>query len=117
MNTETVYLGHDNSIDLILKSKIPPYGPWSAIDLSGVSKITLKIGSKLVESTNQASDLIRWVQSGYVTGEIRMFLGSLSSTDVPPNLYSAFLTVYDSSNDDGIVWGMIPLIVKADVEI
>jgi hypothetical protein len=109
MKTETVYLGHDNSIDLILQAD------GVAVDLAGVTAMKLTMRDVLISSTNQAADPIRWAQAGYDTGEIRLFLGD---EVIEPGTYktSAWLTVYDPTNPDGVVWGNIPLTVVADVE-
>lgn len=107
MKLETVYLGHDNSIDVLLKAD------GVAQDLSGVTKMTLTFGTKKVESTNQTNDPILWNKGGYQTGEVRFFLGGVSIT---PKTYHAPLIVYDVDNDDGIVWGYFDVVVVAEVE-
>jgi len=60
MTTEIVYLGHDNSIDLVLKAD------GTARDLSNVTKITATFDSTKIESTDKAAGAIRWAQDGYV---------------------------------------------------
>jgi hypothetical protein len=107
MQTEFVYLGHDNRIDLILKAD------GAAVDLSGANRMTLTLGSALIDSDNGEADPIRWAKGGYATGEVRLFLGGedLTATD-----YKAPLVVYDGSNPEGIVWGVIPISIIAEVE-
>lgn len=108
MPTENVYIGHDNTIDLILKSD------GIAVSTTGITKITLQVADELVSSTNQATDAIRWNQSGYKTGEIRLQLGH---QDIDAGRYPrCYLTIYDVVNTDGIVWGALQLFVLADVE-
>jgi len=107
MQTEFVYLGHDNSIDLILKSN------GTAVDLSDVTDMTLTFGAKLIKSDNGDSDPIRWIKSGYDTGEIRLFLGDQM---IRAGNYNAPLIVYDPTNPNGIFWGSIPITVAADPE-
>lgn len=105
---ETVYLGHDNSIDLLLKSD------GTAYDLSSVTKMTITIGGVTVESTNQAGDPILWNQGSYDTGEARFFLGDQS---IEEGTYrKCYVVVYDANNGDGIVWGSVYLKVIAEVE-
>lgn len=104
MNTEYAYIGHDNTIDLILKAD------GVAVSLASVTKITLTLGTLLIESTNQATDPIRWNQAGYDTGEVRLQIGEVEG--LVEGKFSAPLIVYDSTNDDGIVWQLIPLIVR-----
>lgn len=69
MAAEVVYLGHDNSIDRILKSD------GVAVALTSVTRMTLTMETKLVDSDNGATDPIRWSKEGYATGEVRFFLG------------------------------------------
>lgn len=108
MATEVAYLGHDNSIDLILKTD------GVAQDLTAVTKITITIGPDTVTSTDKAAGAIRWDQAGYATGEIRLFLGD---QDINPGSYSeAWVVVYDPTNTDGVVWGSIELNVEDEVE-
>ncbi len=107
MKTEFVYLGHDNSIDVILKSNDV------AVDLSSVTRITLTLGAKLIDSDNGDTDPIRWIKPAYITGEVRLFLGAQA---IRPGNYQAPLIVYDPTNPNGIYWANIPLSVIAEVE-
>lgn len=96
--SEYVYIGHDNEIRLILKQNSV------ASDLASVTAMRLVIGTVTVSSTNQVTDTIRWAQSGYATGEVRMKLGDL--TTLKPGTYRHCpVVVVDSTNVDGIVWG------------
>jgi hypothetical protein len=109
MLTESVYLGHDNTIDLILRADD------IAIPTSSITKITLLIGDTLLSSTNQVTDHIRWNQSGYVVGEVRLQLGH---EDLVAGKYPrCYLTVYDIVNTEGIVWGALNLYIASDVEV
>jgi len=107
MATEVVYLGHDNTIDLLLKAD------GTAQDLSGVTKITATFKDTLVESTDAANGPITWAQSGYDTGEIRLALGDQSIT---PDRYMVPIIVYDATNTEGVVWGYVAIDVIAEVE-
>ena len=107
MATEIVYLGHDNTIDLLLKAD------GTAQDLSSVTKITATFGDTLIESTDAATGPITWAQSGYDTGEIRLALGDQSIT---ADRYMVPIVVYDATNTDGIVWGYVAIEVKEEVE-
>ena len=107
MNTEFIYLGHDNSIDVILKSN------GAAVALTSVTRITLTLGAKLIDSDNGDTDPIRWIKAGYATGEMRLFLGAEVITE---GNYQGALIVYDATNPEGIVWGRIPITVIAEVE-
>jgi hypothetical protein len=107
LNTEIVYLGHNNSVDLLLKAD------GTAVDLTSVNKITASFNSKLISSTDAAAGLITWAQDGYDTGEIRIAVGGES---IPAGKYSVPLIVYDPSNAAGVHWGYVPAEVKADDE-
>lgn len=107
MNIETVYLGHSNTIDLILKENN------TAVDLSGVVKMTLTFNGQTLESTNSTAD-ITWNQAGYETGEIRLHLGNQSTLST--GIYEAPLVVYESTDTIGVVWGNVPLRIKEEVE-
>ena len=107
METELIYLGHDNSIDLILKSDNV------AVDLQSVTKMTISFDTVTISSDNGDTDPIRWRKSNYATGEARLFLGN---QNIPEGRYQAHMVVYDPVNIDGIVWGTVPIVVKEDVE-
>lgn len=107
MDREFVYLGHENSIDLILKAD------GIAVNLTSVTRITLTLGATLIDSDNGDTDPIRWAKVGYATGEIRLFLGDQLIT---ADNYQAPLVVYDPTNTDGIVWDLIPITIIAEVE-
>lgn len=107
MECEIVWLGHDNSINLLLKED------GVAKDLSDVTKMSVTVNGTKVLSTDKAAGLIRWDQPSYATGECRLFLGD-SSLSV--GRWSCPLIVYDATATDGFVWGMVPVEVKAEVE-
>ena len=107
MVTEIVYLGHDNSIDLLLKAD------GSAVTLSDVTKITATFGDMTIESTDKASGPITWDQDGYDTGEIRFFLGG---HDIEPGIYGVPVVIYNPTHDTGLVWGLVSIHIQAKVE-
>ena len=107
MTTEIVWLGHDNTIDLLLKAN------GVAQDLASVNKITATFGDKTITSEDHAAGAILWNNDGYDTGEIRLDLGDQS---IDSGGYDVPIVVYDPSNTDGIVWGKIHVAVRAEVE-
>jgi len=107
MTTEITWLGHDNTIDLILKAN------GVAQDLSDVTKITATFDDATIESTDHAGGAILWNNDGYDTGEIRLDLGGQS---IDPGGYDVPIVVYDPSNTNGVVWGKVHVAVKAEVE-
>ena len=100
MTTEIVYDGHDNTIDLLLKAD------GVAQDLSSVTRMTLEVGSSIVDSAVSGS-AFDWAPG--VTGKLILVLGDEGLT---AGSYRATLTVYDSTNTDGIVWGTFKVIVR-----
>lgn len=108
-STEIVYLGHDNSVDLLLKAD------GVAVDLAAVTAATITVGDVTISSDNEDTDPIRWAKSGYTTGEIRLFLG-VESIVASTTVYPAYLVIYDAENPNGIVWGYVPIRVMEEVE-
>ena len=100
MTTEVTYLGHDNTIDLLLKAD------GIAHDLSSVTRMTLEVDSVTVDSAISTS-AFDWATG--TTGKLILILGDES---LIAGEYRATLTVYDSTNTDGIVWGSFKLIVR-----
>jgi hypothetical protein len=113
MKTETVFLGRDNSVDLLLKAD------GVAADLSSVTKITASFKGTLISSENSTAGVIRWGGAGFDTGEIQLHLGGQS---IPVGKYSVPIVVYDAANANGIQWTVsstefgVPMLVKADQE-
>jgi hypothetical protein len=105
--TEVTYLGHDNTIDLLLKADDV------AQDLAGCTSMTITLDGKTITSDNTVGDPITWAQAGYATGEVRLDLGGQAIT---AGTHTAWLVVYDASNPDGIVWGSLRITVVAEVE-
>ncbi len=106
MTYEIVWLGHDNFNALLLQAD------GEAVDLSGVVSMSLAVEDLVIDSTNQEGDPIRWVQEGYQTGEIRLFLGGQA---IVARRHKAKLAVYDSSNPNGILWGYVWLDARTGV--
>ena len=107
MNREIIYLGHNNSVDLLLKAD------GSAEDLSSVTSMTLTVNGAKVSSTSSSAGPIRWSGGTLDTGEVQLHLGD-EALDV--GTYDCPLIAYDSTNTEGVVWGDVPLKVTADVE-
>lgn len=102
---EIGYLNTDNTIDLLLQSN------GSAVDLSGTTSISLKLGSHLIVSTNSTAD-ISWNGAGYATGEVRLHLGRLST--LTAGIFDSNLSASDGSTPNGVVWSNIAIEVKTD---
>jgi hypothetical protein len=111
---EYVYLGRDNTVDLVLKKKHPvDDATWVAVELTAATKITATFGADLVESTDKAAGPITWDQVGYDTGEIRLALGAEALT---PGAYEVPIIVYDAVFTAGVQWKKVDITVVADEE-
>ena len=113
METEYIYLNHDNRIGLILKSNN------SAVDLSGVRRISLSFGTVALDSTvSTSSTSISWSGATYATGEVQINLGksTVIKDKIGAGHYQTYLNVADDSNMAGIIWGKIPIIIESEVE-
>ena len=101
--TATVYLDRDNVVQL----KLMEAGAASAT--TSITAMKLIVGEVLVSSTNVAADHIRWNQSGYETGEVRLQLGHEELT--AGRYHRCFLITYTATNTQGEVWGTLQLFV------
>ncbi len=118
MDTEVTYLGHDNTIALALW-KDNDSGVMTLLtddEMDEITEITASFGSTKVSTlvANKAAGPIRWRQSGYATGEIRLLLGDQSITvDLYPDVP---IIVYTAADDKGVIYARVPISVKADPE-
>ncbi len=95
---EVAYLGRDNTISVrLLDNNVP-------VDLTSVNRVILKLGSSVVDS-DEVAGVFDWNSPG-TDGVLKMNLGTTSAPpcNVQPGRYYATLIVYDSANDDGVVW-------------
>ena len=104
MITEHVYLGHDNTIDLLLTAD------GAAVDLSAVTRMTLELDAETIIDSDpeESPDAFDW-DTG-TTGKLVLALGGET---IEAGTYRTTLTVYDPTNADGIVWGQFNLVVHA----
>jgi len=105
MITEIFYLGHDNTIDLLLKAD------GEAVDLSPVTRIDLEIKNVVTISSTSYPDVIRWTGLD-VTGKVIISLDDYDG-ELPVGKYRARLVVYDPTNTDGIVWGDLLIQIRS----
>ena len=107
MDTEIVYLGHDNTIDLLLKASS------SAASLTSVTAITATFDDTLISNSSASTGTITWAGSSFSTGEIRLTLGAQT---IEPGRYDVPIVVFDATWTTGIVWDIVPIRVRAEVE-
>ena len=112
MGIETLYLDHDNSVDFILKAKGIAL---TDNQMDTITQITATVEDTLILTlaANKASGPIKWRQTGYDTGEIKLFFGDQTLTK---GTYKVWIVIYDAINTDGIVWGFFQLKILEDIE-
>jgi len=96
---EIVYLGHDNTIDLLLKADAV------ACDITNTTRMTLSFGAAYIDSDLHAG-VFDWSDGD---GKLYITLGAQSIT---AGTYYSELVVYDSVNTNGIVWGSFTVMVQ-----
>ena len=96
---ETVYLDHDNVIDLQLLEDNTP------VDLGGVTRMDL-VFDDVVISSEDYPEVFDWTVGD---GIVRIKLYGMS---LERRYYDAKLIVYDDSTPHGIVWGIVPILVR-----
>jgi len=109
MTTEIVYLGHDNSFKRQLLSD------EHAIDLTAVSRITLKLDKNYDSADSYDGNILLpglGLEAGdgmdISTGDGQIIF-RLGGQDIPPGRYAAEITIYDDTNNDGIVFPTFPV--------
>ena len=100
MDREILWLGRDNTIDVQLKAD------GAAQDLSGATHMALVFSGSTISSVGR-STWFDWTSGS--TGVIKFKLGGAT---ISAGIYDAELIVYDTTNENGIHWGTIPIIVK-----
>lgn len=102
---ETVYIGRNNGIDLLLKADDVVQ------NITVINRVQLKdptTNTVLADSlTNPTA--FDWTTQG-AQGILRMFLGGILTTVA--TYRKADLIIYDSTNVDGLCWGNFPLRVR-----
>ena len=108
IDREIIYLGRDNTIDLVLKSYQGSSGV-TVYNLSGVTEVKVTFGSGVTVSSKTSPTLFSGVTS--TVGALTLKFGTANLTT---GKYNSEVIVYDSTNPNGIVWGdnKIPIIVK-----
>lgn len=96
---EIVYLGHDNTIDLLLRADGVAY------DITSTTRMTLDFGGTVIDSAVHTS-VFDWSD-----GDGKLYL-TLGDETIATGTYEADLVVYDSVHTNGIMWGMITILVE-----
>ena len=98
---EVVYLGHDNTIDLVLKKNGVPD------NLSTITKVEITIGATVI---NSVANPLAFDLSKIAIGTLVLKLGD---QPIPSGNYSRCeIVVFDATRPGGLVWGAIGIIVK-----
>ena len=100
---EVIWIGKDNTIDLLLKAGGVTQNRTSVTDVkivfSGMT-ISSSVSPLLFSGVTDSSGATLTLKLGKVGGLVA-------------GTFDAKLILYDSTNDSGIVWGEIPLVVKS----
>lgn len=109
--TEYVYVGRDNTIDLLLKAD----GVVIALD-TAVTRMDLKFSDRIYGTQYLTSvdypTAFDWVTRG-ADGIVILKLGDIELTAGKDTKVE--LIVYDNVNTNGIVWGVVPIKVITDI--
>lgn len=89
---EVVYLGRDNTIDLLFMVD------GIVSDISGAERVTIEFGDATIDS-DTSPDAFDWSD-----GEGGILYLTLGDESIPTGSYDAFVTIYDSENVNGWVW-------------
>lgn len=89
---ETVYLGHDNVIDLLLTAD------GEVSDIATTTRATAVFGSTLIDSETSLS-VFDWSEGE--DGILRLTFGEET---IPVGSYNVVITLYDPAHTDGVVW-------------
>ena len=93
MITETAYIGRDNTIDIqLLEDGV-------AVDLSGVTRMTLAFEGAVIADSNEDPGVFDWDNGN---GVVILKLGGL--VGLTAGIYHTRLVVYDPINTNGIAW-------------
>ena len=101
MDREIIYLGRDNSIDVVL------YQDGSPKNLTGVTDVKVYISGTTISS---AASPTLFSGTTSTTGVISMKFGNAAGLSAA--FYDAKMIVYHADYTNGILWGMIPVVVK-----
>ncbi|MEF3074124.1 hypothetical protein V2P20_03710 [Methylobacter sp. Wu1] len=95
---ETVYLGHDNTIELVLSVD------GQAINRTLITRLQLAMGATVLDSDTAPAlfDLTR-------ADRLVMELGGAG---LAAGRHAAALIIYDAGDPNGLVWGDLVLVVK-----
>jgi hypothetical protein len=116
MDTEVVYNGRNNTIDLLFKAD------GTAVDLDSVTKVVLVFrdptgteATKTITDESSTQWPIKWaVSETGTTGKMLLRLGDQS---ISSGLYYVDFVIYDNTNTDGIDWSGttgVPIYVKGE---
>ena len=100
---ETIWLGRNNVIGLLLKAD------GAAYDLSNATRLELVFSGTTISSVGH-SMWFDWTSATLATGQVNLLLGGV--TNVVPGTYKTEVIYYDVNNVSGIMWGRVPMIVR-----
>jgi len=108
MITETVYIGRDNEISILLKAREVDSADATEQDISASTRMTLKVGNLTIDSNTYPS-AFDWATDG-ASGILYLDIGSVAG--LKKGLFRARLTIYDLTYPNGWVWDEFMLKVE-----
>jgi hypothetical protein len=102
MARQTVYLGRDNEIGVVLYDDSS--GTMEPIDFSGVTKILIRLDGETFDSVSSPE----LFDTSYGNGKLFIYLGGAS---LPVGSYHMRIILYDPVHTNGIVWPTITVSV------
>jgi len=99
--SETIYLGHDNTIGLLLLND-----DVALVDLSAITRVVLTINDTDYDSDSLASSIIWWTDSVSYRGEtVNVIKFKLGGQSIVAGVYTGCkLVTFDPDNSNGVVW-------------
>lgn len=106
MTVEHVYSGHDNIIKLLLKED------GEAVDLSSVTRITMSFGTTEIDTSDAGTTLTTDGTFDLSEGSSGILSIRLGDQEIESGAYGSEIVIYDATNDNGVVWGEVKIIVE-----
>lgn len=108
---ETVYLGRDNEIALALSQGA------RVIDASGVTRVQLVFKrpdeDDITIDSNTNPEYFAFNAKGLVRGvETGILVFKLGEASLPEDLYEVAVYLFDATNDDGVFWSTLEVMVR-----
>ena len=105
--THYLYLTRDNQLKVVVQQRTPSTNTWTAVDLSGVTRVVLVLGSKTIDSDVEGTYYTKDA-NGNLNMDLSAITGISAGTydgDSDLAAHKLRLTLYDSTNTAGLEVG------------